>query len=341
MRQERRQARYRYLNPLWLLPLLVFSGVAQLMDTANGSNSSVKTISVLDEIQDSQERSLYKELRDSEDPQQTRQRALDFVQRYPRSVVLREAYEIAARASAALGDDNAALEWGKRALRLLPENPLLLTTIAELAARHGQHALAETSARQALRYLARALPPASIPPDAWPQMRDGLRNQADFVLGRTASDQGHYAEAERWLLDALRLKPTDYVALYALGVARKAGQDPDSAAPCFAEVMNAARGTVAESARQRLHQVYATRPRSQTFEEFAASQHWTIPPASDPPASPPGTYAGSASCRPCHAAEFRNWQSTGMAKMFRPYSAGDVIGRFSGEEVLGQRAHRH
>ncbi len=331
--------RYRKLNPLWLLPLLVSPAAAQQVDTANGPNSPGRTRSIFDEIQDSQERGLFKELWNTEDPRQGRQRAVDFVERYPRSVVLRDAYEQAARASAVLGDDNGALEWGKRALRLLPENPFLLTMMADLAARHGQRQLAETSGRQALRYLERALAPAAIPPDAWPQVRDGLRDMADFALGRTAEEEGRYADAERWLLDALRLKPHDYVALYALGVERNAGKDPDSAAPCFAEVMNAASGALGEAARRSLHQVYAAKTRSQTFDEFAASQHWSMPAAAPAPrASPPGAYAGSAACGPCHAAEFRNWKATGMAKMFRPYSAGDVMGRFSGEEILGGSA---
>src|ERR1700691_4348982 len=177
---------YGKLNPLWLLPLLVSPAAAQQVDTANGPNSPGRTISIFDEIQDSQERSLFKELWNTKDPQQGRQRAVDFVERYPRSVVLREAYEQAARASAVLGDDNGATEWGKRALRLLPENPFLLTMMADLAARHGQYEWAETSGRQALRYLEQALAPAAIPPDAWPQVRDGLRNLADFALGRTA-----------------------------------------------------------------------------------------------------------------------------------------------------------
>jgi predicted CXXCH cytochrome family protein len=323
---------------LWLLPLLVAPAAAQMVDTANGPNAPVRTLSVFDEIQDSRERSLFKELRDTEDPRQSRQRAADFVERYPRSVVLREAYEQAARASAAMGDDNGAIEWGKRALRLLPENPLLLTMMADLAARHGQHQLAETSGRQALRYLERALAPAGISPAAWPPVRNGLRDLAEFALGRTAEEEGHYADAERWLLDALRVKPNDYVALYALGVARNASKDPDSAAPCFAEVMNTASGALGEAARRSLHQVYAAKTRSQTFEEFAASQHWTMPVVPIAGGLLPGAYAGSAACHPCHEAEFRNWKATGMAKMFRPYSAGDVMGRFSGEEVLGGSA---
>jgi len=329
------RAPLRKLNPLWMLPLLLSPLAAQQIDTANGP----RTVSLFDEIQDSQERSLFKELWDTEDPQQGRQRAVDFVERYPRSVVLRDAYEQAARASAVLGDDNGGIEWGRRALRLLPENPFLLAMVADLAARHGQHQLAETSGRQALRYLERAQAPASMPPDAWPQIRNEVRELADYALGRTAAAKGHYADAERSLVDALRLKPNDYGALYALGVERYAAKDVDSAAPCFAELMNAALGALGEAGRQWLHRVYAAKARSQSFEEFAASQHFYLPPAAPtPPASPPGAYAGSAACRQCHAAEFRNWQSTGMAKMFRPYSAGDVMGRFSGEEILGSSA---
>ena len=305
------------------------------MDTANGANSPVRAVSIFEEIRNPQERSLFKEMWNTEDPRQGKQRALEFVERYPGSVLLREAYERAARASAVLGDDKEALEWGQRALRLLPENPVLLTMIADLAAKHSQYKLAERSARQALRYLERSLPPTGISADEWPKIRDGLRNQANFALGRTALEEGRYADAERWLLDALRLKPNDWVALYALGVARDSNKNPDAAAPCFAAVMKAAGGTVGEAARQRLQRVYAAKTRSETFEAFAAAQHWSLPPAASAPRPSPGGYAGSNACLSCHAAEFQNWQSTGMAKMFRPYSAAALMGRFSGEAILG------
>jgi predicted CXXCH cytochrome family protein len=317
---------------LWLLAL-VLPAVGQQMDTANGAKA-VRTVSIFEEIQDPQERNLFKELRDTQDPPQGRQRAVAFLERYPRSVVLREVYEQLAHASAALRDDDAAIEWGKRALRLLPENPFLLTMMADVAARHAQHELAETSGRQALRYLERALPPASIAADAWPQVRDDLRNLADFALGRSAEESGHYKDAERWLLDALRAKPKDYVALYALGVARDSNKDPE-AAPCFAEVMNAASRTLAQAGRRRLYQIYTAKARSESFEAFAAAQHWSVPPVPVVRALAAGAYAGSAACQPCHEAEFRNWQATGMAKMFRPYSADDLMGRFSGEAILG------
>ncbi len=189
-------------------------------------------------------------------------------------MILREVYEQAARASQVLGDDKA-LKLGKRALRLLPENPFLLAMMADLAARHGQHELAETSGRQALRYLERALPPAAVSPDAWPQARDCLRNLAGFALGHTAEEESRYEDAERWLLEALRAKPNDYVALYALGVARFESKDMDSAAPCFAEVMKAASGALSDAGR-RLQQIYTAKIARSKFRgvcRFATLEH--------------------------------------------------------------------
>src|SRR4029077_17031943 len=101
-------------------------------------------------------------------------------------------------------------------------------------------------------------------------------NQAYFALGRTAVEEKRYADAERWLLEALRLKPTDYNALFVLGVARYE-RDPESAASSFAEVMKVAGGAAAEAGRRWLQRVYSAKTRTQTFEQFAASQHWSVP----------------------------------------------------------------
>lgn len=40
------------------------------------------------------------------------------------------------------------------------------------------------------------------------------------------------------------------------------------------------------------------------------------------------SYAGSASCRPCHQAQWESWKSTGMAKMLHKLEPGAVIGDF-------------
>ena len=52
----------------------------------------------------------------------------------------------------------------------------------------------------------------------------------------------------------------------------------------------------------------------------------------------PGRYAGSLVCRECHARVYSNWQSTGMARMFRDYRPADVIGDFSGKQIVSGHA---
>ena len=52
----------------------------------------------------------------------------------------------------------------------------------------------------------------------------------------------------------------------------------------------------------------------------------------------PGRYAGSQACRECHADAYTTWQSTGMARMFRAYRPADVIGDFSGTQVVSDHA---
>src|SRR3712207_7404064 len=56
----------------------------------------------------------------------------------------------------AFGDPAAGLAWGRRALRLLPENPFLLVMMADVAAKLGEREYADDAARGALRYLAAA-----------------------------------------------------------------------------------------------------------------------------------------------------------------------------------------
>ena len=196
--------------------------------------------------------------------------ALTFIERYPRSALLKEAYEIAARACVALGDEASGLEWAKRSLRLLPENPFLLSMAANLAVKQGQYQWAEASARDALSYLDRAAAPASISTAAWPRVRADLRETAYFVLGQAAAALGKSREAERSLLDALRLNASDYEAIYALGMVRATGGDDDGAAACFAEVMKGSSRPLAEAAGRSLRRIYDRQPRAGvSFDEFA------------------------------------------------------------------------
>jgi predicted CXXCH cytochrome family protein len=328
-------------KPTWFALLLCSAlAWAQEIDVAGGRNREVRTTSLFDEIQDAHERSAFRDLWQMRDSAKQKEQSLQFMEKYPRSVLLKEAYEIAARACVALGEESAGLEWAKRSLRLLPENPFLLAMAANVAAKLGEYDWAAANARRALTYLERAAAPASLSEAAWLRVRDDLRGTASFALARAAAAAGKNREAEKWLYDALRFNPGDYEALYALGVVRVAERDNSGAAACFAKVMRASSGALADSARKSLRNIYENQSHpGASFAEFAASLNWQPPAAVQSPVKAArGRYTGSAACRECHRSDYDDWRQTGMAKMFRPYRADDVMGDFSGNEILSGAA---
>jgi predicted CXXCH cytochrome family protein len=327
--------------PLVLL-LGSFLARAQEIEIAGGPNARIRAVSLFDEIQDAKERTAFRELWQTLEPAKQKAQASAFIAKYPHSVLLKEAYEIAARASVALGDDAGGLEWARLSLRLMPENPFLQVMVADVAARHGQYERATRAAREALNDLAPAEAPAAIAPGSWPGIRDELRETADFALGRAAGAAGRNREAERWLLEALRLRPDDYEAIYALGLIRLNTRDDDGAASCFAEVMKQSPGPLADAAAGQLRHIYERESQgAQTFEAFATSKIWRVPAPpthAESRAASLGRYAGSAACRDCHANQYERWRQTGMAKMFRSYQPDFVIGDFSGVPLLERKA---
>lgn len=296
-------------------------------------------LTIFDQIDDRAERDAFRDVWDAADPAVRRERADAFAERYPRSIVLREAYELAARASAELGDHAAALDRARQSLRLLPENPFLLVMVADIASKQSELELAEESARDALRYLTSADTPAPVSADLWPRVRDEMRATAYFVIGRVAATRGAYADARRALLMALSLNQNEIDALYTLGVVQMAVDDDLSAAASFAHVMRT-QGPLAGPARKSLLALFARQSDTSIgFDAYVASLRWTPPQAPARAPSPPaGSYAGSEACRECHAPVYERWQATGMAKMFREYRAEHVIGDFSGDRIVENRA---
>ena len=387
---------FAYVPLVLMVASLAFS---QEIDYGSGARRSPLTI--FDEIDDRAEREAFRTVWNADEPRIKRERADAFVARYPRSIVLREAYELSARASVEIGDYSGALERARRSLRLLPENPFLLVMTADIAAKQSQLDHADQDAREALRYLANADAPPGLSAADWPRVRDELRATAYFVLGRVAATRGAHADARRSLLMALSLNHEDIEALYTLGVVQMALQDDANAAASFAHVLNhegakadqedttarrdtttrsenananhedtktrsqdtAARrpdakdredtktrgggtqtrtneGPLARPAREALITLYARRsPNGLSFDQYVSSLRWTPPAPPARAASPPaGAYAGTNACRDCHAPVYERWQSTGMAKMFRAYRPGDVIGDFSSGQTIADRA---
>ena len=324
----------RLLLPAALL-LLVALASAQEINVAIGLGARPAPVTLFDEIEDARERRAFRELWHAE-PRAQIDLASRFVEQYPRTVVLREAYELAARAHVAQGDLAQGLSWAARALRLMPENPFLLVMVADAAAKHDDLDLAATSASDALRYLERAEPPSSIARDRWPHTRDQLRATALFVRGRVAAARGQYKNAEQSLLASLTLNPGDMEALYTIGVVRMAVRADDGAARAFSHVARNG-GDLSAPALNSLRVLHARNSGSAgtPFDAWLATLKWNAPePAMPVEPQNAGRYAGSQTCRQCHAATYANWQSTGMARMFRPYRPEDVMGDFSGRQIV-------
>jgi predicted CXXCH cytochrome family protein len=330
----------RGLLPGAALLLLVALASAQEINVAIGLGGRPAQTTIFDEIEDANERRAFRELWDAA-PRAQIDLAARFVDQYPRSVVLREAYELAARAHVAEGHLAEGLTWATRSLRLMPENPFLLVMVADISAKQRNYDLAAATARDALRYLERAEPPSHLSPQSWPQVRDGLRATALFVQGRVAATRGQYKEAEQSLMAALTLNPSDMEALYTLGVARMAVRADEGAARAFSRVAQTD-GALAVPARDSLRVLHARTATAAgvSFETWQAGLTWNPPEPAAPISRPrePGRYAGSQACRECHARAYASWQSTGMARMFRAYRPADVVGDFSGKQVVSGHA---
>ena len=315
---------------------------AQEINIAIGLGGRPERTTIFDEITDAGERAAFRRVWDAQEPRIQLDLVTRFVEQYPRSILLREAYELKARAHLATGDLASALQWGRRSLRLMPENPFLLVLVADTAAKQGDLDLAVTSARDAIRHLEHAEAPLPIPPEQWARDRDRLRATALFVLGRVAAHREQFRDAEQSLMASLTFNADDIDAVYTIAVVRMAVGADEGAARAFAKVAGEP-GPLAAAARDSLRALYARRERgsgSKTFDEWTSALKWSPPepPMAVPASSEPGRYAGSAACRECHAAIYESWQATGMARMFRAYRSSDIIGDFSGTQIVDGNA---
>ncbi|MBI3471207.1 MAG: hypothetical protein HY013_07610 [Candidatus Solibacter usitatus] len=316
----------RRLSPWLGIFLAALSG--QEIDTV-GFSRERKPFTVLDQIENAQERNAFLRLYGARQARERRRLAESFLEAYPQSWLRGQACEIAAKAAIDLEDAPAALRWGRESLRLLPENPLLLVPLSNLEAQVGQFAGAARDARRALEYLARFAHPASIAEKDWPAVRRSLEASAEYALGRVDVTEGLAASGEdqrrrlRAAVDHLSRarsrNPDDPEIAYLLGLAQLSLGDRAAAAAEFQSVAKQP-GPLQARAAERLRGLPAVTAVARPAANFD--------PAPGPSARPAG-YAGSQSCRACHAGQYTAWEQTGMARMFQPYRPENVIGDFS------------
>jgi tetratricopeptide (TPR) repeat protein len=320
-------------------------GSAQEFD-AVVSDQNRKPATILDEIVDASERRAFQSLYEERDAAARLKLAQSFFRAYPQSGVLAQVYEIAAKAAIELNDYQRALEYASASLKLLPENPLLLVSVADVEARQNLSPQAEQSAHQALDDLDRFDRPASIPKQAWPDLKRQLEASCYFVLGRVAASQALRPSSDKpdrqlllgsagYLTQARRLNPDDPEIPYLRGLTHLALGRQDEAGADFARAYRLG-GSIQSQALEQLHKIYKTQAQpGATFEAFLAklaAQTEALPAterAKDIAPQKLSPYAGSQACRACHADIYERWSQTGMARMFRPYRPEDVLGDFT------------
>ena len=156
---------------------------AQDIDTLV-TTTSRNPSTVADQITDPAERVAFLNLYKPQDTAAMLQSAKTFLQTYPQSAFLAQAYEVAADCSFDRAEYSAGLEFAHQSLTFLPENPQLLVAVADVQARQHLNDEAITNARAALYYFDRFGRPGAISERQWPDLKRRMRATANFALGR-------------------------------------------------------------------------------------------------------------------------------------------------------------
>jgi predicted CXXCH cytochrome family protein len=337
----------------WLRIAILFSPLvtvtAQDID-ANITAENRRRTTIADQISDASERAAFLALFLQTPPEQRLEQAQSFLRRFPQSSFLFQAFEVAARASFDLRDYESGLNYAEKSLALLPENPLLLVSTADVEARQHRSQAAISHAQDAIEGLDRFSAPSTVAPESWPDLKPKLKAIAHFAKGRALLGEAlELAKGERRtallrncvasLEEAQRLNSLDPEITYLLGLAQLSADQLLPAAGSFLSTYKS-KDTLAPKAFENLQTIYRMlkldgRESFESFVERAEDQEKA--PSNSPVRAtsaenrivqPLADYAGSQSCRGCHSRIYDNWSQTGMAKMLRPYSAQDVMGDF-------------
>lgn len=328
---------------LFVCPLATLAG--QDID-ANITTLSRRPATVADQISDEAERTAFLALFQHTQPKEMLEQAQSFLARFPSSAFLFQAYEIAARASFGLEDYDAGLNYARQSLTLLPENPLLLVSVADVEAQRHLDDAAISDARDAVDYLDRFAAPGAVLPESWPELKSKLKATAEFAQGRALLEQalalpkGEKRDAllkncKASLAEAQALNPSDVEIIYLFGLAQLASGGLPSAAGSFARIYRT-NGSLASKARENLQTIYKMLDSHETFEKFveqaerqdSVSFRNQIAGVGKPSVLSLSDYAGSNSCRGCHSSVYWQWSETGMSKMLRLYAPQNVMGDF-------------
>jgi tetratricopeptide (TPR) repeat protein len=325
---------------------------AQDIDSVPATQKRSPT-SIADEITDPAERSAFLELFNQGPAADMRSRAKLFLARFPQSAFLAQAYEVAAQGCFGLGDYQQGLAYAQQSLSLLPENPLLLVSVADVEARQNLNSAAVAHAENALEDLDRFAGPASVREEDWPSVKQSLKSTAMFAKGRALLQEALrrpdgekrkqlLKQSEASLTDAQQSNHHDPEITYMLGLVQFSSGKALEASGNFAAAYRSG-GEFASKALENLRAIYRLLDPSSTvpFETFLqqSENRWKAALQSPAKARDPKiqvepaamVYFGSESCRGCHAEIYQQWRQSGMSKMFRPYAPQNVLGDFQND----------
>ena len=266
-----------WLIAILICPLVPLAG--QDID-ANPSIQKRSVSTIADQISGESERAAFLQMFRQAPPAEMQARAASFLERFPQSAFLAQAYEVAARGSFDLGNYGPGLQYAEKSLALLPENPLLLVAVADVEARERLNSEAVVHADEALNDLDRFGSPGSVAEERWPELQRKLKATANASKGRAQLQQALALPAEKEraallkaseasLLEAQRLNSADLEIAYLRGLAQLALGEWSEAASNFAVAYRAG-DELAPKALDNLRTIYKTLyPDSRiTFETF-------------------------------------------------------------------------
>jgi predicted CXXCH cytochrome family protein len=253
-------------------------------------------------------------------------------------------YDLWARSAIDLGKYEAALDYGRFSLRLLPENPSLLILIANIEAQQNQFQRAMDNAGDALEYLSEIERPPNMSQTEWTAIRPQLKSSAYFARARAEASRGLSARIPAALQNALNdlnsaaaWNAGDTEVFYLRAIVEVQLGQKSAAASDLAFVFGSG-PDLREKAKSILLILWRQISKEGTpFEVFLKSlPARTIDTnlrsegnrQNDSRALAYG-YAGPEACRRCHQHEYSAWRKTGMARMLQPYRPENLLGDFS------------
>jgi tetratricopeptide (TPR) repeat protein len=160
--------------------------------------------------------------------------AEDFELRWPLSELLGQVFELQLSAYRSLGDSMHAILSGEKALKIVPDNLVILSNLAYIIANSTSDpqriGRAEEYAQKELHLSKTILIPKKISPEEWDEIRGRLDSTAHGALGLVAYKRGDIVGAIREFETAVRLAPApDPAHYYRLGMLYQASGNQSKA----------------------------------------------------------------------------------------------------------------